>query len=89
MSYPQQVIRWNTDLAGSDPGDPQVDSWTGLAVEGGVDPIAVVVTVSWPSVGRAAWCFMHLCMMPKAVHESFANQAKKRFLHYFRLQVKI
>ena len=25
----------------------------------------------------------------KAVHESFANQAKKRFLCYFRLQVKI
>ena len=25
----------------------------------------------------------------KAVHESFANQAKKQFLHYFRLQVKI
>ena len=26
---------------------------------------------------------------PKAVHESFANQAKKRFLRYFRLQIKI
>ena len=30
-----------------------------------------------------------LVIMHKAVHESFANQAKKRFLRYFRLQVKI
>ena len=37
-------------------------------VEGGIDPIAVVVMVLWPSVGHAAWCFtiriMRLCMMP-------------------------
>ena len=32
----------------------------------------------WPTLGT-----------DKAVHKSFANQAKKRFLHYFRLQVKI
>ena len=41
--------------------------WT-VVVEGGIDPIAVVVMVSWPLVGHAAWCFticiMCLCMMP-------------------------
>jgi len=41
------------------------------------------------SLGRNEAVRNEILPVAKAVHKSFANQAKKRFLHYFRLQVKI
>jgi hypothetical protein len=48
------VIRGNTDLMSSDPGDPRVDSWTGLLV---TDHAALTWAKTYENANRrpAAW----------------------------------